>query len=304
MPAGNGLTRRYRLTVSVVAFGADRGHLASTLASVAVAGARADVEGSDAVHLVLVDNGPEGDYRSAALSALVDTWPGHAKLISGHGNIGYGRGHNLAIAQANSEYYLVLNPDVQLAADALAQALAFMDSHPDCGLLAPAVRDEGGDLQYLCKRYPSVLDLLLRGFAPSWVRGRFGVRLGRYEMRDLVNESELVWDPAIVSGCFMLFRTEVLEAVGGFDSRYFLYFEDFDLSLRTARVARLAYVPQVRIVHHGGAAARKGPAHVFMFLSSAIKFMRITAGGGRDKVLGHRWGRKSAAPSAAAHGPA
>jgi GT2 family glycosyltransferase len=64
----------------------------------------------------------------------------------------------------------------------------------------------------------------------------------------------------------------VLKRLGGFDPRYFLYFEDFDLSLRTPQHARIAYVPSVRIVHHGGGAARKGLRHVRLFLTSAIRF--------------------------------
>jgi GT2 family glycosyltransferase len=254
----------FQLTVSVVIYGANLRYVAPMLASL----------GTDAVRLVVVDNGPADTGRLAALAALIKDWGGETELLSGHGNVGYGRGHNLAIGRSSSRYHLILNPDVELAPDAIVEALAFMGAHPDCGLLAPAVRDERGDLHYLCKRYPSVLDLLLRGFAPRWVRKRFRARLDRYEMRDLINDHDPVWDPPIISGCFMLFRTDVLQAVSGFDPRYFLYFEDFDLSLRAAQVARIAYVPKVRIVHHGGGAARKGPAHMRMFVASAAKFFR------------------------------
>jgi len=61
-------------------------------------------------------------------------------------------------------------------------------------------------------------------------------------------------------------------AIGGFADAFFLYFEDFDLSLRAAAAGRLAYVPSVRIVHHGGHAARKGLRHVFLFVGSAMTF--------------------------------
>jgi GT2 family glycosyltransferase len=91
-------------------------------------------------------------------------------------------------------------------------------------------------------------------------------------MRDLINDRDIVWDPPIVSGCFMLFRTSVLKKLAGFDARYFLYFEDYDLSLRTHEVARVAYAPAVRVLHHGGGAARKGSAHIRMFVASAYKF--------------------------------
>lgn len=220
--------------------------------------------------LIVVDNGGLPDV-SASLDALSETGMA-STILSGHGNVGYGRGHNLAIEAAQSSYHLVLNPDIDLDADALVVALDFFERHHEAGLLTPRVDDGHRQLQYLCRRYPTLFDLFVRGFAPASVRDRFAKRLARYEMRDVINERDVSWDPPIVSGCFMLFRTELLKKLSGFDPRYFLYFEDYDLSLRTRELARIAYVPSVRVVHHGGGAARKGSAHVRMFLASALKF--------------------------------
>jgi GT2 family glycosyltransferase len=221
--------------------------------------------------LILVDNSVPSD---AAVQAFVARHSGSPiELHAGHGNVGFGAGHNLALRSAESDYHLVLNPDVKLAPDAISAALEFMTAHPECGLLAPAVYDEHGNQQFLCKRYPAVLDFFLRGFAPAWLRRRFAGRLYRYEMRDVVRDA-VVWDPPVVSGSFMFFRTSLLKKLGGFDTRFFLYLEDFDLTLRTARLARVAYVPAVRITHYGGNAARKGFNHVRMFITAAYKFYR------------------------------
>ena len=76
----------------------------------------------------------------------------------------------------------------------------------------------------------------------------------------------------LASGCFMLVRTRALLAAGGFDDAYFLYFEDFDLSLRLGGQGRLIFNPAMRIVHHGGYAARKGMQHVKYFLRSGVMF--------------------------------
>jgi GT2 family glycosyltransferase len=70
----------------------------------------------------------------------------------------------------------------------------------------------------------------------------------------------------------MVLRTALFRRIGGFDPRFFLYFEDYDLSLRVGREAAVAYVPSVRIVHHGGEAARKGRRHVAWFVRSAWRF--------------------------------
>ncbi|MDS4029484.1 MAG: glycosyltransferase family 2 protein [Candidatus Contendobacter sp.] len=223
-------------------------------------------------HLVLVDNGPGLGWREPLQRVLNGAaLPATIELLGGHGNIGYGAGHNRALEASSGDVHLILNPDVLQEEDALSEGLAFLASHPEAGLVTPAAWGGDGQRQYLCKRYPTLLDLALRGFAPGWLRGWFRARLDRYELRDRTGDAVL-WDPPIASGCFMLCRRAALDRVGGFRPEYFLYFEDFDLSLRLAAVARLAYVPAVRIVHLGGHAARKGVRHIGLFLRAAVVF--------------------------------
>ncbi|WP_244807503.1 glycosyltransferase family 2 protein [Caballeronia zhejiangensis] len=256
------------LSISIVVYRPDAALLARTVETLESALAQLhDVAGRPCLYLI--DNGNPGELADlpASSDAEFDT-----VVLKGHGNVGYGRGHNLAIERANSRFHLILNPDVELNADGLRRALAFLHGSPETGLLAPWIGGDDGRQQFLCRRYPTVLDLFVRGFLPSALRKPFAGRLARYEMRDVIGDSNIVWDPPIVSGCFMLFRTDVLKSLGGFDPRYFLYFEDYDLSLRTRRVARIAYVPSVRILHHGGGAAKKGSVHIKLFVTSAYRF--------------------------------
>jgi GT2 family glycosyltransferase len=259
------------LSISVVVYKPDVAQLDRTLATLRESWAALlrTAPGLSA-SVYLVDNGGAPDM-TAAVSAFAGLDIPCA-VITGHGNVGYGAGHNLALAQAHSTYHLVLNPDVELAADALAKALAFLDTHTGYGLLTPYICDESGEQQFLCRRFPTVLDLLVRGFFPAKLRIPFAGRLARYEMRDVVNQQDMVVNPPIVSGCFMLFRTEVLRRLDGFDDRYFLYFEDYDLSLRTHDVSDVVYLPAVRILHHGGGASRKGWLHVRLFVASMVRF--------------------------------
>lgn len=259
------------LSVSIVVYRPDHPMLARTLASLSVASAAfAQACPGWGMRCWIVDNGGL-DKARASLESLSRAGI-ECAVFSGHGNVGYGRGHNLAIEQAQSRYHLVLNPDVDLEPDALVEAVAFLEAHPKAGLLTPRIADDQGEHQYLCRRYPALLDLFVRGFLPARLRAMFSRRLARYEMRAEIDESVPVWEPPIVSGCFMLFRTDVLRRLGGFDPRYFLYFEDYDLSLRAHELASVAYVPSVRIVHHGGGASRKGWVHIRMFAASAMKF--------------------------------
>lgn len=263
------------LSISVVAFHPDLALLEDTLMS-AIAGLRRlnglwRTMGCSALGRVyLVDNG--GTEVPPTWAARLAEVGSELVVLRDHGNVGYGRGHNLAIERADSQFHLVLNPDVIMEPDTLSLAIELMEQHADVGLVVPEVRDPQGKLQFLCRRYPNVFDLLLRGFAPRSIRNVFANRLHRYEMRDAYEASEEIWDPAVVSGCFMFFRTNVLRALGGFDPRYFLYFEDYDLSVRTAKVARILYSTRVRIIHYGGGAARKGGLHMRLFAASAIRF--------------------------------
>ncbi|MFM0488838.1 glycosyltransferase family 2 protein [Paraburkholderia graminis] len=259
------------LSVSVVVYRPDIEQLNATLAGLAAASEslRAGRPGVP-VSLYLVDNGGMPDMR-ATLTEL-ERHGVSTTVISGHGNVGYGRGHNLAIERSANRYHLVLNPDIDLAPDALCKAFDFFDAHAQAGLITPWIGDEHGHQLFLCRRYPTLLDLFARGFLPARLRRWFARRLARYEMRDMINAQDVVWDPPIVSGCFMMFRTSVLKQLAGFDARYFLYFEDYDLSLRAHDVTRVVYAPSVRVLHHGGGAANKGFAHIRMFMASAYKF--------------------------------
>ncbi|MGI4816279.1 MAG: glycosyltransferase [Janthinobacterium lividum] len=291
MVKGERFTGSEMLSVSIVTYRPDALLLNKTIASLcrAVAHTFDNAPHSAQVPLLIVDNDDELSAGVLSIGAPggMDCITGNevggadavaVRVIKGQGNVGYGRGHNLALAQTLARYHLVLNPDIDISPDALRIALQFMEAHPEVGLLTPRITDADGSLQYLCRRYPTVLDLFVRGFLPRRLRAPFRHRLQRYELHDLLDRAESAFDsddyptPPIVSGCFMLFRGEVLKQTGGFDPRYFLYFEDYDLSLRTQRLAKIAYVPTVRIVHFGGGAARKGWWHIRLFMTSAFKF--------------------------------
>ena len=263
------------LSATIVTYRSDARFLEAALRSLAFAVLRARNDGLLArAHVFVVDNSPPRprvDLRKA-----LDAWPSNAgtlTLLQGHGNVGYGRANNLVLDKLDSDLHLVLNPDVELYPDTLSSALGTMQSHPQVGLLAPSVCGPGGERLYLCKRYPSAWVLFLRAFAPARLRRRFVATLHRYEMRDVPSE-RFHEGVELASGCFMMVRTALFVKLGGFDPRYFMYFEDYDLSLRVGRSSSIAYAPDVRIVHHGGEASRKGWRHVAWFVASAWRFFR------------------------------
>jgi GT2 family glycosyltransferase len=262
-----------RLSAAIVTYFPDRSLLERALRSLGMAIERARRDGALAsARVFLIDNGDERSLQAvrAALAAAGPAAP-EVELRHGHGNVGYGRANNLVLPALDSDAHLVMNPDVEVAEDAIAQALRALSADPRVGALAPSVHGAEGERQYLCKRYPSVWVLFLRGFAPGWMRQPFRRALDSYEMRDVDPETAFAPVP-LASGCFLVVRTELFSRLQGFDAGYFMYFEDYDLSVRLGREAQLTYVPGVKIVHHGGEASRKGWRHVAWFLRSAWRF--------------------------------
>ena len=192
-------------------------------------------------------------------------------IIAGHGNIGFGRAHNLALYLIDSDFHLVLNPDVTFREDALLMGITLMSQNREIKALSPFTSDLKGNKQYLCKAYPSVLTLLIRGLGLIALEKVFSERVTSYEMRDLPEDRPTDRE-MLLSGCFLLLDTPVLKAVNGFDERYFLYFEDFDLSIRISKFGKLVYAPQVRITHSGGNTSSKGAWHVWNFCKSGVTF--------------------------------
>ena len=266
------------LQVSIVTYRPDLPLLERTLDALAIAietAQTADV--LKTVHLALIDNSADRGTAERVIElgrARFGDSRVHVMYLHGHANIGFGAAHNLVLHGTGADYHLVLNPDAEPAADALVNAIRWLDTHPEVGALAPTFTDAAGRRQYLCKRYPAIVDLVLRGVAPPFLRRMFAGRLSRYEMRDVVDAQpprETIGVP-MLSGAFLLARRTAIDRTGGFDPRFFLYFEDFDWSVRLSEVSQNAFVPSVNVVHHGGRAARKGMRHVLLFIASGVRF--------------------------------
>ena len=265
------------LSVSIVVYFPDLAWLNTTLETVVAALAHARRAGAlQHARVFLIDN--QAETNTSSFSAQLGNackqsdWI-EAACIAGQGNIGYGRANNLAFARSTeSDFHLVLNPDVKLAEEAITNAFLYLHEHPACAMVSPVATSPDGSPLYLVKRYPDLLTLALRGFAPGWINRRFRARLDKYEYRETAFDAGLT-GVTIVSGCFMLVRRAALDRVQGFDPAFFLYFEDFDLSYRIASFAGIARVADVRILHAGGGSATKGLRHVGMFVRSALRFL-------------------------------
>jgi GT2 family glycosyltransferase len=277
MKAAEDATGPVRVSVSIVTYNSSRQLLRRNMDALYRALCFARTQGMPVqIQLLVLDNSRGEAYRaslrelihSAAVQKfdVVDFWnPGS--------NIGFGAGHNQALERCDSEFHMILNPDVEMDEDVLYRGLQFLQTQPNVVMISSRATNARGQVEYLCKRYPSVLVLGLRAWAPEFIREWFHAYMSSYENREDCADS-LPADVLLVSGCFMLARTDALRAASGFSDRFFMYFEDFDLSLRLRPLGRLVYLPSLHIVHHGGYAARKGLRHISMFVRSGWKFFQ------------------------------
>lgn len=189
-------------------------------------------------------------------------------------NLGYGAGNNFALSLSEEcKYFLIMNPDVFIIEDALEKLIQFMDRNSDIGILIPKVLNEDGSIQYLNKRHPAILPLFIRRFLPKSLQKFFQNTLDLYEMKDL-NYDENFSVP-FISGAFMLCQKNILDQVGGFDKRFFLYFEDADLSRKIQSIGfKTVYYSKSKIIHIWNRGSHKESKLAFYFISSMIKYFQ------------------------------
>jgi GT2 family glycosyltransferase len=152
------------LHIAIVTYGVDAELLLRVLQHLRSAANHVTLARQAPVHITLVDNG-----NDAALLRELLQRAGLAQcsaVVAAGSNLGYGKAHNLALARGDATYHLVMNPDVLVSHDALTLAIDFLDAHADVVALSPHALDGNGETAFLCKRYPAVIDLALRGFAP------------------------------------------------------------------------------------------------------------------------------------------
>ena len=185
-----------------------------------------------------------------SLECLAKVCP-EALLLSNDKNVGFGRANNQLLEHLQGKYALLLNTDSFVAADSLGKTIEYMDAHPECGVLGVRLVGREGDLQPSCRYFPTPLNVFvartgLRRFFP-WLK-----------MVD-----EMSWDHGSVRecdwlpGCFYLVRREVLDQVGLFDPRYFLYYEEVDHCKRVKEAGwKVVFYPHTTVVHIGGESSR------------------------------------------------
>lgn len=197
-------------------------------------------------NVIIIDNAS----RDESVALLQNGYP-YSHLIVNKENVGFGRANNQALPFVRGRYVLLLNTDAFMSPDTLEKTMAYMEAHTRVGILGVKLVGRDGTLQPSCRYFPTPWNLFLQRTGLSrlfpWVR-----------MMD-----DMTWDHASpracdwVPGCYYLVRKEVIDQVGLFDPRYFLYYEEIDHCLAAKRAGwEVHYFPDTTVVHIGGESAK------------------------------------------------
>ena len=200
--------------------------------------------------IVVSDNGSEDGSREFIRSR----YGGRAEVIENGANLGFAAACNRAFAATNSPYVFLLNPDAELRDGALGEMVSFMEAHPRCGIAGSRIYNTDGTIQESCGEFDTWAGAFLRSSAwgelPPLKRFANGTSLRAWNY-----EGERRVDIAI--GAALALRRTMLDEIGYFDERFFLYHEEVDLSQTPADAGwETWYVPASEAVHEGMGSAR------------------------------------------------
>ncbi|WP_165003184.1 MULTISPECIES: glycosyltransferase family 2 protein [unclassified Enterococcus] len=226
-----------------------------------------------AVDILIFDNNSTPEYKEKLKTYL--KYP-YIKINFHHENRGFGYGHNQNLLHSQYQYAVIFNPDILVSEQTVIDLVALLQEHPECAMLAPKILNEDGSVQHLIRERLDVFDYMLRFVPFQGVKKRFDKRLAKFECRYLPEDRATY--VRMISGSFMVTDVAKFKEVGGFDERFFMYFEDNDLCMKIEKAGyKLLYTPLFSVVHLYGKGAHRNFKLFRVFLASMAKFF-------------HKWG--------------
>ncbi|ACO47042.1 glycosyltransferase family 2 protein [Deinococcus deserti] len=226
------------------------------------------------IELILVDN------ASTDGSVEIILKEGQAvQLVRSPTNLGFAGGCNLGARRATAPYLLFLNPDTQVSARALQGVVDFMEdaAQATTGIVGIQLLDEQGQVTRSCARFPRASMFLAQNLGLDRLLPRLG-----HTMREWAHDQTQEVDQVI--GAFFLTRRELFERLGGFDERFFVYFEEVDYAYRAHLLGlRSVYLSGVQAFHEGeGTTSQIKGRRLFYSLQSRLLYGRKYYGPGEN----------------------
>jgi len=223
--------------------------------------------------VVLADNGSvDGAPERAAQRPDV-------RLVHSNGNVGYGAAANLGIAETDSAWVLVANPDIEFGAGSIDALLDVAARWPRAASVGPLIRTPAGEVYPSARSLPTLGNGIGHALCGWWWPSNPWTAAYRQD-RQPPSERAVGW----LSGSCILLRREAFDSVGGFDPAYFMYFEDVDLGDRLGAAGWLnVYAPSAEVVHVGAhSTSRESRAMAEAHHRSALRYLTL-------RYQGPRW---------------
>lgn len=217
------------------------------------------------IELYLIDNSATDILKS------LKSFDSRIKYIHNPTNPGFGAAHNIAINKAihsDRQYHFIINPDIYYEGDVITPMVEYMKDDITIGMMMPQILNLDGTVQNLPKLLPSPFSILWRKIKkPVSLYQKF---INEYELRQ-VSEGT-IYDAPVLSGCFTLLNLEAVKEIGVYDDKFFMYFEDWDLSRRMHEHYRTIYFPEVSVYHGYDSGANKSSKLFKIFINSAFTY--------------------------------
>ena len=214
--------------------------------------------------LYIVDYSTDSKYKNIFKSSSIKV-----KYISIE-NRGFGFGHNYAFkVSGDSEYHVILNPDISFDKNVFFELSKHLDKNKKCIACSPIIRNIDNSHQLSGRPIPSFLRLFLRRFFPNSIITQLN---NVNDLNYFFDYGKSYINAPSISGAFIFIRKEIFKLINGFDERYFMYMEDFDLSLRIREHGEIHYLKKISLKHHF---ARGSYFKINLFLHHLISYFKF-----------------------------
>jgi N-acetylglucosaminyl-diphospho-decaprenol L-rhamnosyltransferase len=190
------------------------------------------------MEILVVDNHSQDDSIGIVRNRLKN-FP-DVRILEAPRNLGFGKGYDIGIRTAQGAYILINNPVKRLTPGSLQKMIDKMEEEKDIGILAPKLTHGDGSARFSPRSFPRLFDVVIKR---TFLKNIFKKQMDRYlQLNDTLDrERDTDW----VGGGCILVRKSLIDEIGSFDPRYFLFFEDIDLCRRTWDAGyRVTYFPQ------------------------------------------------------------
>ena len=209
--------------------------------------------------IIVIDNAStDGTFK------ILEKFSKDIKIIRSSENLGFAKANNLAVREARGEYLFFLNPDTEIEEPFFDELMKFYKNTSDCGIVAPKLVMANGQVQPSVRKLPTIF-----GAFKEYILGM------KNEYSQYVPNGNEPLEVEMVYGAAMLIKRDLFEKLGGFNEKYFLYYEDADLCKRVKDFGKKVYFYTGTFIKHLVGATKSEVNKYELNYESSVKYHGI-----------------------------